>query len=110
MAPKPDQLGRRYPRIVSNVPVTLLVESEGKKLAHPCQLLDVSVWGLRVKGDMALKVGNIVEAIPNQGPRYPVRSRVVWVGRAGSNEEKHAGVELLSPCPTNFWITSQKRS
>ncbi len=98
------QLGRRYLRMASHLPVTLLADFDGKRVHHASWLLDLSTWGVRVRVNFTPKPGTMVEVIPNGGPKYPIRGRVVWVGKAGSPEEGQAGLEFISPCPTSFWF------
>jgi len=94
---------RRYDRIPVSIPVTLIVESGGKKVGHPSYMVDVSEKGIKLKANVPVTVGQVVEIIPTDGPRYAVRSRVVWVGKAGSDQEGRLGLEFLDPVPTTSW-------
>jgi hypothetical protein len=94
---------RRSERIHVSIPVTIIVEFEGKKVGHPSYLIDVSERGVKVKANVPVTLGQIVEVIPTGGPRYSVRSRVVWVGKAGSEQEGRLGLEFLEARPTTAW-------
>ena len=94
---------RRYDRIPVSIPVILIVESGGKKVGHPSYMVDVSERGIKLKANVPVTVGQVVEIIPSKGPQYAVRSRVVWVGKAGSEQEGRMGLEFLEPSPTSSW-------
>lgn len=94
---------RRYDRIPVSIPVTLIVDSDGKKVGHPSYMVDVSERGIKLKANVAVTVGQLVDVVPTDGPRYAVRSRVVWVGKAGSDQEGRLGLEFLDPIPTSSW-------
>ena len=94
---------RRYDRIPVSIPVTLIVEEGGKKVGHPSYMVDVSERGIKLKANVPVAIGQVVEVIPSKGPRYTVRSRVVWVGKVGSDQEGRLGLEFLDPLPTTSW-------
>ncbi len=103
MARDANPTARRHDRIPISIPVTLIVESAGKKVGHPSYMVDVSERGIKLKANVAVTIGQIVEVIPTRGPRYAVRGRVVWVGKAGSEQEGRLGLEFLDPIPTTSW-------
>lgn len=80
--------------------IVLIVEAEGEKLENDASTVDLSQHGVRIKSSTgALTPGQIVEVIPTEGLTCAVRSRVVWVGPAGSDQKDQAGLEFLSPLP-----------
>lgn len=103
MARDANSSARRYDRIPVSIPVTIIVETGGKKVGHPSHMVDVSESGIKLKANVAVTVGQVVEVIPAEGLRYAVRSRVVWVGKAGSDQEGRLGLEFLDPIPTASW-------
>ncbi len=103
MARDPNVFSRRYDRVPVSIPVTLIIESEGKRIGHPSYMVDVSERGIKIKANVPVTIGQVVEVVPAEGPRYAVRSRVVWVGKAGSDQEGRLGLEFLDPIPTSSW-------
>jgi hypothetical protein len=89
--------------VLVSIPVTLIVESGGKRIGHPSYMVDVSERGIKIKANVPVTIGQIVEVVPAEGPRHSVRSRVVWVGKAGSDQEGRLGLEFLDPIPTSSW-------
>ncbi len=83
--------------------MTVLAGPEGSKVGYSGHTVNVSGRGLRVKVRAPLADGDQVEVLSVDGPKYPVRSRVVWVGKVGTEERGQAGLEFLTYCPTNFW-------
>lgn len=98
-----NSAARRSDRIPVSIPMTLIVETAGRKVGHPSYMVDVSERGIKLKANVAVAVGQVVEVIPAEGPRHIVRSRVVWVGKAGSEQEGRMGLEFLDPSPTSCW-------
>ncbi len=92
----PHVLERRGKRIFARVPLTLLLESHGKKRAHRAFTVDFSELGARVRAGSILSPGQLVEVIPDEAPHYAVRGRVVWVRAAGSERYGLAGLEFLN--------------
>ncbi len=92
-------IARRSERIFTSIPVTLLVDVDGRKVAWDAYTVDLSQLGVRVRAHVALTPGQTVEVVPSEGPKYAVRSRVVWVGEADSGRDAQAGLEFLSPFP-----------
>jgi hypothetical protein len=99
---------RRYVRIAVNIPVTLILEPEGKKIKYPCSMLDVADGGVKLWAEVPVSVGQIVDVVPAEGPKFTVRSRVVWVGEPGSEQENRLGLEFLRPVPTTSWGLTPK--
>jgi hypothetical protein len=89
--------------VLVSIPVTLIVESGGKRIGHPSYMVDVSERGIKIKANVPVTIGQIVEVVPAEGPRHAVPSRVVWVGKAGSDQEGRLGLEFLDPIPTSSW-------
>ncbi len=60
-------------------PVKLAFEPEGMRFEHPFYMIEVPTTGLRLKTNVPFTVRQAIEVIPDGGPRYAVRCRVVWV-------------------------------
>jgi hypothetical protein len=95
MDPELYPIARRSERINASIPITLLVDADGKKTSHDAFTVDLSQLGVRIRSKIVLAPGQAVDVIPNEGPRYAVPSRVIWVGQAGVDSQ--AGLEFLSP-------------
>ncbi len=93
-------IARRSERISVGIPLKLLVESQGRKVEQDARTVDFSQLGVRVQSRAVLTPGQTVEIIPNEEPRYLLPSRVVWVGKAGSQRYTQAGLEFLCPLPS----------
>ncbi len=94
---------RRAGRTPVSIPVLLVVETGGKKVGHPSYLVDISERGVKLKATAPVTPGQLVEVIPSEGPRHAVAGRVVWVGKAGSDQEGRVGLEFLDVLPTTSW-------
>ena len=89
----------RSGRIGVSVPVTLCVDSDGKRVEHPASTIDLSNKGARICASMGLIPGQSVTLITEEGDRCSIPGRVVWVGPVGSRLEGHAGIEFLHRIP-----------
>ncbi len=89
--------GRVFRRARVRIPVQLLLSSRRNKVQHNASIVDLSVLGVRVQADIALKPRQAVEVIRMTGPCPSVPSRVVWVGEPGSGMEGQAGLRYLDP-------------
>jgi PilZ domain-containing protein len=94
--------GRRHVRKA----VILLIEAEGDKRAHGAQTVDLSECGLRVRADISLNPGQVLELVPPEGSDYAVRCLVVWTGEVGSDKEGEAGLDFLGPLQAPGLIAS----
>ena len=99
---------RGFERMPLSVPVTLVIESEGKKVGHPAYMMDVSEQGLRLKTRVPLAPEQTIEIEPNEGPGYAVWGRVIWVGVPQASQEVEAGLEFLQHFPTSTWATKSR--
>jgi hypothetical protein len=97
MVPHSDR--RSFKRTPTRMPVTLLVETQCSRLDLDAAIVDSSRDGIRVRVDAALSPGATVWVIPNTSSGYNERCRVVWIGKAGSENEGEAGLEFVNPIP-----------
>jgi PilZ domain len=88
---------RRLDRIPTNMPVTLLIESQGQSHRQRARLFDISDTGMRLKTGVALVKGQQVEIVSQHGMQEPERARVVWVSEVESEPAHWVGVEILNP-------------
>ena len=60
----------------------------------PCLIVDRSQKGFRLRGSFKLRHGQLVELVVDD-PVDSVPCEVIWVGRAGSQQEGQAGVQTV---------------
>jgi hypothetical protein len=78
--------------------MAIVVFAEREKEWEGCDAftVDVSAQGARIKANISLTPGQVVEVIPADGSD-PVTGRVVWVGKPASELEGQAGLEFSDP-------------
>jgi hypothetical protein len=101
-------VGRRSLREGVAIRVTLVVgsprvEPPGKKTPYPAWMVDVSIWGARVKTSVQLPPGQGVALVPATGAAFPVPGGVVWARKSESGEGIELGLEFLQPVPFRYW-------
>ena len=90
---------RRYVRIAVNIPVTLVLEPEGKKIKYPCSMLDVADGGVKLWAEIPVSVGQIVDVIPAEGANSPSAAVLYgWVSRV-LNRKTGWGPNFSVPSP-----------
>lgn len=83
----------RMERWTGVIPVTLRVESKGRKYEHVASTLDISDRGLRILTTTSLTPGQTLEVFSNRS--LLGNCRVVWVVGAGSDRPSEVGLEIL---------------
>jgi PilZ domain-containing protein len=103
-------IGRRDKRVAASTLVTLIVGSEGKKVWSPAHVIEISERGARVKVEVEVRLGQIVEVLQSEGPQHPSRARVAWVGKEEPGHQAAAGLEFESPvtCASSILISARK--
>ncbi len=84
---------RRMERWTGVIPITLRVESKGRKFEHVASTLDMSDRGLRILTTTSLAPGQTLEVFSNRA--LLGNCRVVWVVGAGSDRPSEVGLEIL---------------
>ena len=84
---------RRMERWTGVIPVTLRVESKGRKYEHVASTLDISDRGLRILTMTSLLPGQTLEVFSSRS--LLGNCRVVWVVGAGSDRPSEVGLEIL---------------
>ena len=75
--------------------VTLAIE--GDKADSLANGVDVSPHGMRLQTDVALALGQRVGFLLSDSPICGIAARVVWLGKADSDQAGEAGFEFLKP-------------
>ncbi len=97
MKDESDLKNRRCARRPARLALVLILDPAGKRAEKRTFTFDLSPYGVGVESAVALKPGQIIELVPHEGPRFSVRSRVIWVGEAESDRGGKAGLEFLMP-------------
>jgi len=86
---------RRAKRVALKKRASLVASLGFQEMRSPCLILDCSQGGLRLRGTIRLKRGQLVEVIPEDDPTDHVRGAVVWVGKLGSASAGEAGLKTV---------------
>lgn len=92
---------RQRERKVVHKPVTLIVDSDRQRIANSAFAIDLSELGARIRSSLDLVPGQLVTIIPKEGDSQALPSRVVWVGRTGSERADEAGIAFMQPVTVN---------
>jgi hypothetical protein len=84
---------RRVERWAGMVPVTLLVDADGKKFKQIASTVDLSQRGLRIRTTAALQKGQLLEVFWHEGRLG--ECRVAWVTPGGLDRPSEVGLEIL---------------
>ncbi len=84
---------RRIERWSGVIPITLHVESMGRKFEHPASTLDVSAHGMRIVTATSLVPGQTLDIYSNGA--LVGNCRVVWVTGGGTDRPSEVGLEIL---------------
>jgi hypothetical protein len=95
MPSSPLRKARRSKRLVSKRRASLVINLDRKPERLPCLVLDSSKEGYRLRGNLDLRRGQVVELILDEETPSPERCSVVWVGKVGSIQEGEAGLETI---------------
>ena len=77
------------------IPASLVIDLNSNSNGIPCILVDLTTKGFRLRGNFDLSRGQVVQVIFEHQPQIRVRSRVVWIGKAGFKEEREVGLEVV---------------
>jgi hypothetical protein len=86
---------RRSERKPVQIVVTLVIE--GDEADQLATAIDLSQHGLRLQTDLSLPLGQRVGLLLSDSPNYVIGARVVWLGKADSDQAGEAGLEFLKP-------------
>ena len=90
VAPPP----RRVERWSGMVPVTLLVDADGKKFKQIASTVDFSQRGLRIRTSAALRQGQLLEVFWHEGRLG--ECRVAWITPGGLDRPSEVGLEIVN--------------
>jgi hypothetical protein len=85
---------RRSLRLAARGPASVVLNLASRQKRVPCLVLDASKEGFRLRGNVNLRRGEMVELILDEGA-FAGNCNVVWVGKAGSKHEGEAGLEMV---------------
>jgi hypothetical protein len=87
--------GRSDKRTIGKARASLVITSYDSQKRLPCQVLDSSKDGFRLRGSFRLRRGQVVEIILEDEPMNSVRCSVVWIGKTGSKQEGEVGLQTV---------------
>ena len=96
-----DQKPRRVGRFPAKLALVLILDPEGEKTEAPAQTSDLSQYGTGLVTEASLEAGQLVEIVPNEGPEFAIRARVIWVGSPEEDKGCPAGLEFLVALPAS---------
>jgi hypothetical protein len=94
---------RRDRRVAVNFPVRVVFRPDGQRNEHDALLLEASDWGVRLVLGADISMGETVEIIPQEGPDFAVRGRVVWIAEFRARHESHVGIQLSRLQSVQSW-------
>lgn len=86
---------RRSIRVVSKRRASRVINLDRTPKRLPYLVIDYSKEGFRLRGSFNLRRGQTVELILDEDWPVPQRCRVVWVGKAGSNQKGAVCLETI---------------
>ncbi len=96
MATLPQTTHRRSERKIAKIAIVVFIDKEHDQSGSDAYTVDVSTLGARIRSELSLTPGQMVEVVPVNGSD-PVVARVVWVGKPASELQGQAGLEFLDP-------------
>lgn len=96
MATSPQTTHRRSERKIAKIAIVVFVDHEREQGGSDAYTVDVLTLGARIRSELSLTPGQMVEVVPVNGSD-PVVARVVWVGNPASELQGQAGLEFLDP-------------
>lgn len=87
--------GRRSKRTAVKKRASLVAEHGRQYERIPCLILDSSQDGFRLRANVRLRRGQVVEVILDEDPFNVVHYSVVWVGKPGSKNEGEMGLQAV---------------
>jgi hypothetical protein len=91
----PNPEGRCSERKPLQSPASVVVNLDRNPMRIPCLVLDLTTEGFRLRGNFQVRRGQVIEVILEHQPLISLRSRVVWVGKAGSKQQGEVGLEIV---------------
>jgi hypothetical protein len=88
---------RRSRRVCRTNPIRLALASEDYRVKHDALTMDESSCGVAIMTVTPLFPGETIMVFPQEGARYSIPARVVWVRQAEVSLISAAGLEFLVP-------------
>jgi len=87
---------RQSQRVVLKAQGSLVLTRDYEhQLRFPCLIINSSQGGFRLRVNFRLRCGQVVEVVSAEDPLTSVECRVIWVGKAGSQEQGEAGLQII---------------
>jgi hypothetical protein len=86
---------RRWQRLPSKIPISLMLEYDPLKADNSALAVDISPRGASVQTKLALAPGEWVKVVAKEDCTQAIAALVVWVREDESNHSTSAGLELF---------------
>lgn len=86
---------RRSERTQLQIPACVVLDLNRNPNRIPCLIVDLNTKGFRLRGNLNLSRGQVVQVILEHQPQISFHSRVVWIGQANSKQEGEFGLEVV---------------
>ena len=86
---------RRSERTPLQIPACVVLDLNRNPYRIPCLIVDLNTKGFRLRGNLNLSRGQVVQVILEHQPQISFHSRVVWIGQANSKQEGEFGLEVV---------------
>jgi len=86
---------RRSERTPLQIPACVVLDLNRNPNRIPCLIVDLTIKGFRLRGNLNLSRGQVVQVILEHQPQISFHSRVVWIGQANSMQEGEFGLEVV---------------
>jgi len=86
---------RRSERTPLQIPACVVLDLNRNPNRIPCIIVDLTTKGFKLRGNLNLSRGQVVQVILDHQPQISFHSRVVWIGQANSEREGEFGLEVV---------------
>ena len=90
---------RKGHRLPVRLPYSLVASAGSQEITIPAESINLSKSGMRLRTEMQLSSGQIVEVILMKVTPHPVRARVVWGWKATNSNQCEFGLEYIPLSP-----------
>ena len=86
---------RRSERTPLQIPACVVTDLNRNPNRIRCLIVELNTKGFKLRGNLNLSRGQVVQIILEHQPQISFHSRVVWIGQADSNQEGEFGLEVV---------------
>jgi hypothetical protein len=86
---------RRSQRVIAKKRASLVINLASNLKRLPCLVVDSSKEGFRLRANLRVRRGEMVEVIIEDHEQVCERCNVVWVGKPETKQDGEVGVEII---------------